>query len=582
MAPFNILIHYFCNKICSKAPVLKPIMPKFSLLLVIFFSIQFTKNTLAQGAFLPLNIDTYHTIDRFEILSGQLNPLIFTGIKPFSRKSVAETIEKVDSTIQKNNLSPKDHFNIQYLKNDNWEWLNSKNKDSATFSKKKLWNVFFERKTDVYSLDNEDINLHISPVFYFSAGKDGDLSPWQNTRGIEVRGSISKKLGFYSQLTENQVVLPSYIQDFYQKNKVVPGEGHWKPFGTNGVDYISARGYITFSPIKPMMLTFGHDKTFIGSGLRSMILSDFSAPTLFLKINTQIGKVQYQNQFTQLSDYQNYVGLNTIIPRKYMVSHNLSLNIGKKFNLGLFETVILNRSNGIDINYLNPIIFYRFVESYVGSPDNTMVGAHFNYITKKKISVYGQFLFDELVLKDFVKNSGRFINKWAYQIGGKAVNVFGIKNLDLQSEINVVRPYTFAHFSTSTNYANYNQALAHPMGANFKEVATILRYQITNKLIFVGSYINAMYGDDRPNQNWGGNILLNYDTRVRDEGNYIGQGLKTRLQFTELRFSQMLIHNMYADLSLVIRSNKNNLENKKSTIPTLGLRWNLPYKQTAF
>ncbi len=555
-------------------------MPKFSLLLVIFFSIQFTKNSWAQSAFLPLNNDNYHTLDRFEILSGKLNSLIFSGIKPYTRQAVAQTVELIDSTINKKNISRKDNYNIQYLKNDNWEFLSTV--DSASFSKKKLWNVFFERKADVYSLDNEDINLHISPVFQFSVGKDGNLNPWQNTRGIEIRGSISKKVGFYTQLTENQVVLPTYIQDFYQKNKVVPGEGHWKPFGINGVDYISARGYVTFSPIKPIMFTFGHDKTFVGSGLRSMILSDFSAPTLFLKINTKIGKVQYQNQFTQLSDYQNYVGLNTIIPRKYMVSHNLNVNIGKKFNLGLFETVILNRANGIDINYLNPIIFYRFVESYVGSPDNTMVGINFKYITRKRVSLYGQFLFDELVVKDFLKNSGRFINKWAYQLGGKAINVLGVKNLDLQAEINVARPYTYSHFSTSTNYSNYNQALANPLGANFKEVASVLRYQLSKKLIFVGTYINAIYGADRPNQNWGGNILLNYDTRVRDEGNYIGQGLKTKLNFIELRLSQMLIHNMYADLSLVLRSNKNSLENTKATIPTLGLRWNLPYKQTAF
>lgn len=566
-------------------------MPKFSLPFLVFFLLQFTQHSLAQSAFLPLNPDTYHNLDRFELLSGQLFPNIFTEIKPYSRKSVTEAIEKMDTTLNKKLLSKRDLYNIQYLKNDNWEWLSSaslRNQpseqkiDSSTFSKKKLWNVFFERKSDLYSLDNEEINLHISPVFQFSFGKDGDLNTWQNTRGIEIRGAISKKIGFYTMFTENQVVLPTYIKDFHTQNRVIPGEGHWKPFSTNGFDYISARGYITFSPVKPMMLTFGHDKTFVGSGLRSMILSDFSAPTLFLKVNTQIGKVQYQNQFTQLSDYQNYKGFNTIIPKKYMVSHNLNVNIGKKFNLGLFETVILNRPNGIDLNYLNPIIFYRFVESYVGSPDNTMVGVNFKYISKNNTSIYGQFLFDELVVKQLFANPGNFTNKWGYQIGAKSVNIFGVKNLDFQTEFNSSRPYTYSHFSTSTNYANYNQALAHPSGANFNESASVLRYQISEKLIFVGTYINSQFGADRPDQNWGGNILLNYDTRMRDEGNYIGQGLKSRLNFVELRASYMLIHNMYADASLVVRSVKNNKETVKATLPTFGLRWNLPYKQTAF
>lgn len=569
-------------------------MPKFSLFLLIFFLVPLTKTSFAQSAFVPLNADTYHTLDRLEILSGDLLPTIFTGIKPYTRKEIVETINLLDSTINRKSLSKRDLFNIQYLKNDNWEWLHSgslRNQpsvsqkiafDSSTFSKKKLWNVFFERKSDLYSIDHEEINLHISPVFQFTGGKDEVGDTWQNTRGIEIRGSISKKIGFYTLFTENQIVLPNYIKEYHNLNRVIPGEGHWKPFGAKGIDYISARGYITFSPVKPMMFTFGHDKTFIGSGLRSIILSDFSAPTLFLKINTKIGKVQYQNQFTQLTDYQNYLGKNTIIPRKYMVSHNLGINISKNFNLGLFETVILNRSNGIDINYLNPIIFYRFVESYVGSPDNTMIGINFKYISNKKASIYGQFLFDELVIKDFFKNQGRFINKWAYQIGLKTVNLFGLKNLDIQSEINVARPYTYSHFSTTTNFANYNQALAHPLGANFKESATVLRYQISKKLLFVGSYINSISGKDDLDLNWGGNILLNYDTRVRDEGNYIGQGLKTRLIFSELRLSYMLIHNMFADASLIIRSTENLKENIKSTIPTFGLRWNLPYKQTAF
>jgi hypothetical protein len=556
-------------------------MPKFSLFILTFFLVFFTNFTLAQSAFMPLNADNYHTIDRFEILSGRLFPQIFTGTKPFTRKAIAQTIEHVDSLVHEKNLSTKDKFNIQYLKNENWEWLSNKS-DSTILSKKKFWGIFFERKADLYSLNNEEVSLQISPVFYFAGGQETNGEYWQNTRGIEIKGNISKKIGFYTQFTENQVLLPDYIQTFFNNNRVVPGEGHWKPFGSKGVDFISARGYLTFSPVKPLMLTFGHDKTFIGNGLRSMVLSDFSAPTLFLKINTKIGKVQYQNQFTQLSDYQNYSGLNGIIPGKYMVSHNLGIQIGKKLNLELFEAVVLKRKDGFDLNYLNPIIFYRFVESYVGSPDNTMVGVNFKYITKHNVSLFGQFLFDELVIKDLFKNPGRFTNKWAYQFGAKAINLFGIKNLDVQTEVNSARPYTYAHFSTSTNYVNYNQALAHPMGANFKESASILRYQITKKMIFVGTYINGVFGLDRPNQNWGSNILKNYDTRVRDEGNYIGQGLKSRLTFIEMRISQMLIHNMYFDASIVLRSVKNDIQEIKSKVPTIGLRWNLPYKQTAF
>ncbi len=556
-------------------------MPKFSLMKIIFFLTISINFLFAQSTFIPLNSDIYHTIDRLELIEGKIIPTVFTGIKPFSRKAVIEYIENNDSLRVKKGISKADLNNIQNLKNNSWEWLKNE-KDSSIFSKKKLFNLFLERKSDFYSLKNEVIDLHISPIFQFSGGKDGDLSIWQNTRGIEIRGTISKKLGFYTMFTENQVVLPNYIMDFHKKNQVIPGEGHWKPYKLNGIDYLSGIGYFTFNPLKPISLTFGQDRNFIGNGIRSVLLSDFSAPYLFLKINTQIGKVQYQNLFTQLTDRQNYTGNSLTIPKKYMVTHHLSINVGKKLNIGLMEAVVLSRPNHIELNYLNPIIFLRFVESFEGSPDNAMAGINFKYLTNKKVSFFGQFMLDEFILKKILHDKGYYTNKYAFQIGAKAVNLFGIKNLDIQTEVNAARPYTYSHLNTTTNFAHYNQALAHPLGANFAESATVLRYQFNNKMLFVGTFVHANYGLDRINQNWGGDILKNYETRVRDENNYVGQGINTSLNFVELRLSKQIIQNMFIDASVILRSATNSKENKNSTIPNVGIRWNMPYKQTAF
>ena len=45
---------------------------------------------------------------------------------------------------------------------------------------------------------------------------------------------------------------------------------------------------------------FGHDRQFIGDGYRSMLMSDFSPPALFLKINTNVWRLNYTNLFTQI------------------------------------------------------------------------------------------------------------------------------------------------------------------------------------------------------------------------------------------------------------------------------------------
>ena len=53
--------------------------------------------TIAQSTFLPQGSKEYHYIDRTEILKGNLSDVLFTGIKPFSRKKVIQQITFSDS-----------------------------------------------------------------------------------------------------------------------------------------------------------------------------------------------------------------------------------------------------------------------------------------------------------------------------------------------------------------------------------------------------------------------------------------------------------------------------------------------------
>ena len=56
-------------------------------------------------------------------------------------------------------------------------------------------------------------------------------------------------------------------------------------------------------------------------------------------------------------------------------------------------------------------------------------------------------------------------------------DVLKLENLTIQSEFNLVRPYTYAHHNPVQNYAHYNQPLAHPLGANFSEKLLIVNYR---------------------------------------------------------------------------------------------------------
>ena len=116
--------------------------------------------------------------------------------------------------------------------------------------------------------------------------------------------------------------------------------------------------------------------------------------------------------------------------RKYVAIHHLSWNVTKRFNIGLFESVITNENsypNGFDISFFNPIIFYRAVEFSISSESgNANIGLNMKYRIKDNITLYSQFLIDELTTSRVFDGTGYWGNKFAFQLGAKYYNAFKV------------------------------------------------------------------------------------------------------------------------------------------------------------
>lgn len=523
----------------------------------------------AQSVVAPLNSDYYHLVERYEIKSGRWASGFHGHVKPYLRRGIVSLVDSVagDSAAR---LSWVDNFNLQYLRDDNWEWAS----DSATaLNPKPLFKHLYRRRPDAYSIRNDEVELHLNPVLYvgIGAGLNVPQPAYLNTRGVEIRGSIGRKLGFYTYLTESQMRLPAYVGDRIVRYDAMPGEGFYKQAGRTGsdditsadaVDFLTARGYLSFDPIKQINVQFGHDKVFIGSGYRSLILSDFSAPYLFLKFTTQIGRVQYQNLFTEIITNEKDIQYGQLPIKRYMAHHHLSVNLGKHLNIGVFETVIHARSKDqgyFDLNYLNPVIFYRAIEQQRKSADNVVLGLDYKLNFLRKFSVYGQFLLDEFKISELRAANGWWGNKFGVQFGAKYIDVLGVSNLDLQGEVNVARPYTYQHQGTLTSYVHYNQPLAHPLGANFLEFVGTARYQPSGKLSLAATFMAANYGTDpaygadTTGRNFGGNPLLSYQSRARDYGNRIGQGIGTVTYLADLTATYQIWHNVFLEFRQIFR-----------------------------
>ncbi len=542
----------------------------------------------SQSANAPYGKDYYSLLDRYEIMSNRLENNFHSSFHPYQRKDIASFANRVssDSMI----LSLCDRFNLQYLLNDNWEFVDT------TFgnSKKTFLKHFYAKQNAVVNHYDKDFEVQVQPILYLSIGKesvDGVQNPdlmIVNTRGAEVRGTIGKHLGFYTMLTDNQAMFPTYVMNKINETDAVPGESFYKDlpgsqtklykylFKGNGVDFFTARGYISFDVYKKYInLQIGQDKNFLGNGYRSLLLSDYSSPYPFARLTTKVWKLNYTLLFAQLYyNTSSQPGLN--FPKKNLAVHHLSMNIGRHLNIGLFEAVMYPMNP--DVSYFNPIIFYKAIVNQNGASDKAIIGLDCKYNFAKHFSLYGQILINEFKLSEVVGGKGWWGNKQAVQLGVKYVNVFGIKNLDFQMEANIVRPYVYsAKDSSASSYTNTNMSMGHPLGANFTEFLFIGRYQPVNRISLLFKAFFIKQGLDTKGKNWGSNTLLPYTSRVNEYGNYIGQGDLSHTVFLDFTFTYMVKHNLFIDLKQIIRnqSSASGMFDLRDNYTSISLRLNM-------
>lgn len=171
-----------------------------------------------------------------------------------------------------------------------------------------------------------------------------------------------------------------------------------------------------------------------------------------------------------------------------------------------------------------------------------MMGLNLSYTISKKVQFYGQLALDEFYLKEIRAGKGWWANKQAWQLGIYALNFLSIPQLNCRIEYNEAKPFTYTHGSPAQNYAHFGQSLAHPFGANFKELVFQLNYTY-NKWRIRFHQVYAEIGKDSlsPKSNVGQNIFLSYTTRQKEYGNYTLQGVRTFFNHSQLELSYLIV-----------------------------------------
>ena len=136
----------------------------------------------------------------------------------------------------------------------------------------------------------------------------------------------------------------------------------------------------------------------------------------FLKIDTEGHDYSILNNILDELIIKLLKNLDLLMTKDLKVGNVLEKTISggqrKRLNIGLFESVLWTNSNdrGFDVNYLNPVIFYRAIEFETGQgAGNALMGASAKYKWNDNVNVYGQFILDEFSLSDVIPSN--FYNK---------------------------------------------------------------------------------------------------------------------------------------------------------------------------
>ena len=404
------------------------------------------------------------------------------------------------------------------------------NMDSNSSSVK---NYSFQSIDSILNDTIKHLRLSLSPDLI--AANYFDELGYQTGLGINLNGKFGSKFVYQ---TDTRIGITNqstqiYTSNFQNKSFYLKELSRTNEFTANYL-YADIKGRLTYTPNKVFSFASGIDHLFIGEGDRSLYTGNQGVANPFASIRTKFWKFDYlivQQIWREKNGNASYVP-------KGCATHYLQYKHSNKLAIGLFETAVYHMKDtlynrGIEMEYLNPLIFYRPQEYNNSSADNILLGLDVSYRIGKTM-LYTQLLLDDFLLSAFRENNGWWANKYGVQIGVK-----GVKDLDssralfYRSEFNLMRPYVFSQTSYNVVYGNQGLPVAHPLGANFFEFYQEISIH-TKKVrwqTWLQIYVKGNEFDAYPKSlSFGGDIYKSYKYIANEYGNTIGQG-KTLHQF---------------------------------------------------
>lgn len=400
---------------------------------------------------------------------------------------------------------------------------------------------------DSHLISPPEKQWQFEPIYLIGGGfqKNTNRSYAHSALGLQGHWqSGSGKFDFFGETNAMLSLSNYYIENYTDSVGVLPNGNLASALFLKPIVSLSSSAYLQYKATEHLKLQTGIGHHFFGDGYRSLLVADNTNSYPFAAIDVAVWKLRYNYTISHMmghnSDFEPDAWKS-----KFTVFHYLDFNVTENFSIGLFEAVIQAPTDSVgvrnlDVNYLNPFIFFRPVEFSLGSPDNVFVGFNLSWHIAASVVLYGQLAVDEFILSEIKAQNGWWGNKQALQAGMKLLAPFGAEGLYLQGEANVIRPFIYSHENTITAYSHRNTSLAHPLGSNLIELIGIVSYEKSNWR-FQTQLFAQRYGNDTTSAtSVGRDINRPYSWRTDDYGHTIAQGNQQTVLGANLKLSYKL------------------------------------------
>lgn len=531
-------------------------MNKINTLLFIIILFFTCKTGYSQEDNIPLSNPVY---DYLKIMSvKQVIGSIDDDVPNLSRGRVINFLEQIDE--KSNELSSVERkflakYKLEFFPEERTPENTTQLIDGDGKLSKRAADIFSDKKKYFYTYEKDENYLYVdlfgNLIFAKEFKPDSDSVAYLFDGGFRFQGTVFKHLGYNLMFQKGAIskspslainVDPRLRNDY----KFLENYDNIQSYDYNG-------GYLRYkaSPMEGMDISaqIGREQLKFGFGYGERLALSGNAPDMdFLKFNFKYGIINFTSiTASTVGPFSRNLDSNY---SKYWAANMLKLSFPELFDIGMGDMVIYSRA--LDLGYLNPLIFYKFVEHSLQDRDNGLIFFDFQSHFLKNVQFQANFFMDENFIGQ-LSNLDRFNNKIAYQLGTYLYEPAGVKNLSLIVEYTKIRPFVYTHVNPKNTYTSFTEILGNSIGPNADEIRLNAIYNFSDRLQLDVLFKKIRKGNNiydangRLIKNVGGDVFQEYRYDIDPENMYFldGERVNTNVFRFDLKYEPIIGFNFH-------------------------------------